>query len=234
MSTRLLGMTLACASMAATTLVLAQSDEAERVNKSATVLQEIMSAPDKAIPASVLKKAEAIAVFPGTIKGGLGRWRASWQGHRERSTPPIRQVVQSRIPHHDRRKLRSPDRRRADRHRAGRRNKAGIDKLLADKFKVGGDASVAAGPVGRGTEASTDIKMTAEILSYSRARGLFAGVSLEGSSITEDDDANQRYYGRAVHNREITGLTGKPVGTSGATSAAGAEPGSSVLDKYTK
>ena len=82
-------------------------------------------------------------------------------------------------------------------------NRDGVEKLLKNEFKIGGDASVAAGPVGRGTEASTDIQLTAEILSYSRARGLFAGVSLEGSSIREDEDANQRYYGRPLHNRDI-------------------------------
>ena len=88
-------------------------------------------------------------------------------------------------------------------------NKEGIEKLMRNEFKIGGDASVAAGPVGRGTSASTDIQLTAEILSYSRARGLFAGVSLEGSSIHEDEDANQRYYGRPLHNREIAGFGDK-------------------------
>lgn len=234
MSRRLLGVTLACVSVAATTLVLAKSDEAERVSKSATVLQEIMSAPDKAIPASVLKKAEAIAVFPGTLKGGLAVGAQHGKG-----------IVSVR--HRPSGKWSNPGFLTMTGGSFGAQigaeqidivlvvmNKEGIDKLLADKFKIGGDASVAAGPVGRGTEASTDIKMTAEILSYSRARGLFAGVSLEGSSITEDDDANQRYYGRAVHNREITGLAGKPVGTSGATSPAGADTWFQVLDKYTK
>ena len=72
MSRRILGMTLACASLVAATGLFAQSEEAERVRKSATVLEEIMRAPDKAIPTSVLKNAEAIAVFPGTLKGGLG------------------------------------------------------------------------------------------------------------------------------------------------------------------
>ena len=103
-------------------------------------------------------------------------------------------------------------------------NRDGVEKLLKNEFKVGGDASVAAGPVGRGTEASTDIQLTAEILSYSRARGLFAGVSLEGSSIREDEDANQRYYGRPLHNRDIV-LPNTVVGTGGSTRPDGT-PGS--------
>ena len=107
MSRRLLGMTLACASVAATTLVLAKSDEAERVSKSATVLQEIMSAPDKAIPASVLKKAEAIAVFPGTLKGGLAVGAQHGKGIVSVRHRLSGKWSESRIPDHDRWKLRS-------------------------------------------------------------------------------------------------------------------------------
>jgi len=233
MSRRILGMTLACASLVAGTGLLAQSDEAERVRKAATVLEEIMRAPDKAIPTSVLKNAEAIAVFPGTLKGGLGVG-----AHHGKGILSVR--------HRDAGKWSDPAFLTMTGGSFGAQiggeqidivlvvvNQGGVEKLLGDKFKIGGDASVAAGPVGRGTEASTDIKMTAQILSYSRARGLFAGVSLNGTSITEDDDANLRYYGRAVHNREITAMSDKTVGTSGETKTSAAE-WFQLLDKYTK
>ena len=223
MSRRILGMTLACASLVAATGLFAQSEEAERVRKSATVLEEIMRAPDKAIPTSVLKNAEAIAVFPGTLKGGLGVG-----AHHGKGILSVR--------HRDAGKWSDPAFLTMTGGSFGAQiggeqidivlvvvNQGGVEKLLGDKFKIGGDASVAAGPVGRGTEASTDIKMTAQILSYSRARGLFAGVSLNGTSITEDDDANLRYYGRAVHNREITEMSDKKVGTSGETKTSAAE-----------
>ena len=79
----------------------------------------------------------------------------------------------------------------------------GLQQLLKNQFKIGGDASVAAGPVGRDAEASTDIQMRAKILSYSRTRGLFAGITLKGSSIGQDRDANERFYGRAYKSTEI-------------------------------
>lgn len=82
-------------------------------------------------------------------------------------------------------------------------NKKGMDRLLSTKFTLGGEASVAAGPVGRSAEAKTDAAMTAEILAYSRARGVFAGIALEGSTLREDEDANRELYGKAVTNREI-------------------------------
>ena len=88
-------------------------------------------------------------------------------------------------------------------------NKRGVDALLSSKVKLGGNASVAAGPKGRNLEASTDVSMRAEILSYSRARGLFAGVSLEGTSLRPDDDANKDVYGRKLTARRI--VTGAPV-----------------------
>ena len=211
MSRRVLGLSIACLAVAGSQLVLAQTDEAERVRKSATVLEEIMDAPDKAIPAPVLKKAEAVVVFPGTLKGGLGVG-----AHHGRGIISVR--------HHDRGKWSDPG--------FLSMNRDGVEKLLKNEFKIGGDASVAAGPVGRGTEASTDIQLTAEILSYSRARGLFAGVSLEGSSIREDEDANRRYYGRPLHNRDIV-LAKTVVGTSGSTRP---EPDTwfRVLNRYAK
>jgi len=89
-------------------------------------------------------------------------------------------------------------------------NNRGMDALLNSKVKLGADASAAAGPKGRNAEASTDATLRAEILSYSRARGLFAGVSLEGTSIRPDNDANAYVYGRKLTAREI--VTGRPIG----------------------
>jgi lipid-binding SYLF domain-containing protein len=89
-------------------------------------------------------------------------------------------------------------------------NKRGVDALLSSKVKLGGNASAAAGPMGRNLEASTDATMRAEILSYSRARGLFAGVSLEGTSLRPDDDASEQVYGRKMTARNI--VTGKRIG----------------------
>jgi lipid-binding SYLF domain-containing protein len=86
-------------------------------------------------------------------------------------------------------------------------NQKGMSRLLTNKFTLGGDASIAAGPVGRSAKAQTDAAMTAEILSYSRSRGLFAGVSLSGATLREDDSANKDMYGKALTNREI--LSGK-------------------------
>jgi len=86
-------------------------------------------------------------------------------------------------------------------------NEKGMNRLLSSKFTLGADATIAAGPVGRSAEAATDAAMTAEILSYSRSRGLFAGVSLKGATLREDDSANKDLYGKALANREI--LSGK-------------------------
>jgi lipid-binding SYLF domain-containing protein len=82
-------------------------------------------------------------------------------------------------------------------------NKGGMDKLLESKFTLGGAAEVAAGPVGRGSTAQTDVKMTAKMLSYSRSRGVFAGISLEGATLREDLDENEQLYGSKYSNRSI-------------------------------
>ena len=103
-------------------------------------------------------------------------------------------------------------------------NQKGVDRLLSTKFTLGGDATAAAGPVGRSTQAETDAAMTAEILTWSRARGLFAGVSLNGSTLREDEDWNREMYGKAVKNREIvTGDVKPPIA---------AAPLTDLLNKY--
>ena len=93
-------------------------------------------------------------------------------------------------------------------------NQGAIDKLLSSKFTIGGDASVAAGPVGRTSSAKTDAQLHAELLSYSRARGLFAGVSLDGATMRPDDDANKDMYGRKMSNQEVVLGNVKPPRTA--------------------
>jgi lipid-binding SYLF domain-containing protein len=103
-------------------------------------------------------------------------------------------------------------------------NKKGMDRLLATKFTLGGEAAAAAGPVGRGTQAETDAAMTAEILTWSRARGLFAGISLKGSTLREDKDWNKELYGKEITNKEII--------TKGAAAPAAAGELMSELNRF--
>jgi lipid-binding SYLF domain-containing protein len=214
MKTTILMLTV-CMSLTATAPAFAQADEAERVADAATVFNEIMAVPEKAIPDKILQNADAIAVFPSTLKGGFGFGVHRGKGiisRRNRQTgewtaPGFLTLTGGSF----------------GAQIGGQAidlvlvvmNQNGLDSLLESEFKIGGDASVAAGPVGRGVEASTDIQMKAEILSYSRARGLFAGVSLNGSAIQEDEDANRAFYGRPVRNAQIVDESPRPVGTSG-------------------
>jgi lipid-binding SYLF domain-containing protein len=103
-------------------------------------------------------------------------------------------------------------------------NKKGRDRLLSTKFTVGGEAAAAAGPVGRATQAETDAAMTAEILTWSRARGLFAGISLKGSTLREDKDWNKELYGKDITNKELV--------TTGAAAPAGAADLLAELNRY--
>lgn len=178
-------------------------DEIKRIADAGTVLNEIMGAPDKAIPQSVLEKAEGIAVFPSMLKGGIGIGASRGRGIlsvRDKKTggwsnPAFLTVTGGSI---------------------GAQfgvqaidlvlvinNQRGLEQLVKNQFKVGADAAVAAGPVGRDASASTDIQMRAQILSYSRSRGLFAGVTLNGSTIRQDRDANERLYGVGYRTGQI-------------------------------
>lgn len=185
------------------TTTFGQSDEADRVAESALVLSEIMDAADAGVPKSVLDKAEAIAVFPSTIKGAFIVGGSRGRG-----------VISGRVPKTDR--WSAPAFLTLTGGSLGLQiggqatdlvlivmNSRGLDKLAQNNFKIGGDASVAAGPVGREATASTDATFRAEILSYSRARGLFAGISLTGSTIRRDRDANEVLYGVAYNTRQI-------------------------------
>jgi lipid-binding SYLF domain-containing protein len=184
-------------------IALAQTDQADRVREATTVFGEIMAAEDKAIPASVLGKAEAIAVFPSTLKGGFifgahrgrGVISARAAGSRRWTTPAFLTVTGGSF----------------GAQIGGQAvdivlvimNRRGLEQLLQNEFKIGADASVAAGPVGRYAEASTDVQLRAEILSYSRSRGLFAGITLQGSTVSEDADSNEAFYGRRLRTRQI-------------------------------
>jgi lipid-binding SYLF domain-containing protein len=183
-----------------------QSDIQKRIDASAKVLNEIMGTPDKAIPDKVMKDAKCIAVIPSMVKiavgfGGShgkgvascrtenGEWSApapititggSWGLQLGGQAVDLVMIVT---------------------------NDQGMQHLLADKFKIGADASAAAGPVGRDAGADTDWKMKAEVLTYSRARGIFAGIDLNGSSMRQDKDETRTLYGKFVPFSDI--LEGK-------------------------
>jgi SH3 domain-containing YSC84-like protein 1 len=176
----------------------------DRVQSSATVLDEIMSAPDKAIPEEVLGSAECVAIVPSLLKGGFiigaryGRGVASCRTEKGWSAPAFFTVSGGSF----------------GLQIGGQAidlvllimNKEGMKNLLSSKFEVGADASAAAGPVGRHAEGNTDWKMKAQVLTYSRARGIFAGLTLNGAVIKQDKDSTRQFYGRMVPFK--TSLTG--------------------------
>src|ERR1700675_13827 len=183
-----------------------QSDIEKRLDASARVLNEVMAVPDKAIPDKVMHDAKCIAVVPSMVKiavgfGGShgkgvatcrtesGAWSApapititggSWGLQLGGQAVDLVMVIM---------------------------NDDGMQHLLSSKFKLGADASAAAGPVGRDAAADSDIKMRAEVLTYSRARGLFAGIDLSGAALTQDKDETRLLYGSFMPFSEI--LSGK-------------------------
>jgi len=199
-----------------------ESDVAKRIDASAKVLNEIMATPDKAIPDKVMRDAKCIAVVPSMVKIAVGfggnhgkgvatcrtesGWSApapititggSWGLQLGGQAIDLVMVVM---------------------------NDQGMEHLLSSKFKLGADASAAAGPVGRDAAADTDLKMRAEVLTYSRARGLFAGIDLSGSALTQDKDETRLLYGKFVPFSDI--LNGKVRAT------ADSEPFLSAVRKY--
>ncbi len=175
-----------------------------RLQAAATVLNEIMAAPDKGIPSDILGSAKCVAVVPSLLKGGFVvggahgrgmatcRTAAGWSAPAPLTTTGGSIGLQIGCQAVDLVMVLMNDR--------------GMQALLTSKFKLGADASVAAGPVGRHTEGSTDWKLRAEVLTYSRARGLFAGISFNGAVIKQDEDATRELYGRMVDFKSI--LTG--------------------------
>jgi len=186
------------------TALFAADKEQERLENAGTVMQEVMNVPDN-IPQELLEKAECIVVFPSVMKGAFivggsygrgamvcrtgehfsGPWGAPAMYALEggslgfqiggQATDLILLVMNNR----------------------------GVNSLLNSKVKLGADASVAAGPKGRDASANTDAYLRAEILSYSRSRGLFAGISLAGSTVRPDNDANEEIYGRKITAKDI-------------------------------
>jgi SH3 domain-containing YSC84-like protein 1 len=189
-----------------------QTDIEKRIDASATVLNEIMGTPDKAIPDKIMNDAKCIAVIPSMVKIALvfggnhgkgiatcrtsGGWSApapititggSWGLQLGGQAVDLVMIVT---------------------------NDQGMQHLLSSKFKLGADASAAAGPVGRDAAADTDWKMKAEVLTYSRARGVFAGIDLNGSAITQDKDETKILYGKTWPFASIlSGKVPKPAGS---------------------
>ena len=204
--TRLIAATLAAAVLASfPEATLAQqsdeSDEARRVREASVVFGEIMTAEDEAIPRALLGDAEGIAVFPGTLRAGFifggmrgrgilsARTESGWSASAFLTLTGGSFGLQI----------------------GGQavdliliiRNRRGLENLVSNQFKLGADAAVAAGPLGREAEASTDLQLRAQILSYSRSRGLFAGVTVNGSTVRQDQDANERFYGQRLETQQL-------------------------------
>ena len=185
------------------TLAQSTSNEEKRVTDAAAVLETLVRAPDQEIPDYILERAEAIVVIPTLVKGGFivgaqhgrgimsvrdretSKWSApgfialtggsvGWQIGVQ-SVDLVLLVM----------------------------NREGVKDLLDNEFKLGANASVAAGPLGRQGEASTDASLSAQILAYSRAKGLFAGLALEGASLRIDRDANEKFYGKNIATDEM-------------------------------
>jgi len=200
------------------------SKEEERLTQAAAAFGEIMSAPDKGIPGDLLNKADCVVIIPGMKKGGFivgGRYGKGLVSCRNKAktgwgAPAMLEMGGGSV---------------------GLQigasaidvvmlvmERGGMDSLLKDKFTLGGDASVAGGPVGRATTAETDAAMKAKILSYSRSRGVFAGLELKGATLNQDGNANKALYGREIDAVDILG--GK------VTTPAAAKPVVDILTKY--
>ena len=185
------------------TLLSAASDAPKRLQSAAGALKEVMDIPEKSIPQDLLNKAECIVIVPDLKKGafiigakyGKGFVSCRKKGGVGWSAPGAVRIEGGSI----------------GLQIGGSEmdlfmlvmNERGVDRLLSTKFTLGGDATVAASPVGRSTQAETDARFTAEILTWSRSRGLFAGISLSGATLREDEDWNIDLYGKKITNREI-------------------------------
>jgi lipid-binding SYLF domain-containing protein len=198
--------------------------DAERIKDAALVLTEMAGSADNEIPQSLLAKAKCVVVIPGVKKAALGiggqfgrgyiscrtanpaGWSAPGAVHIEGASFGLQiggsetDVLMTVM------------------------NDRGVERLLSNKFTLGADASLAAGPVGRQASAQTDATMRAEMLAWSRSRGVFAGIALQGSTLREDDSENEWLYGAKISNREIV--------TGGKGAPAAAEPLMAALRKY--
>lgn len=182
-----------------------REDDVERLEDAAIVLNEMMAAPDSAVPAEIMQSAKCIAVIPSMLKGGFivgasyGKGVATCRVEEGWSAPAFFKLEGGSFGFQI----------------GGQAvdlvmvitNEAGMRALLSSKFKLGADASVAAGPVGRHAEGMTDWKMRAHVLTYSRARGAFAGIAVNGAYVRQHDNDTRDYYGKIVSFRAI--LSGK-------------------------
>ena len=182
----------------------AQKDENDRIKNSGKVMSEILNIPDD-IPSDILDKAECVIVLPSVIKFAIGFGGSYGRG-----------VMSCRSGKNFSGRWSAPSMMALEGGSIGFQlggqatdfvllvmNRRGADSILTSKVKLGGDVSAAAGPKGRSATASTDVTMRAEILSYSRSRGLFAGISLAGSTLRPDNDGNERLYGKGVTAQDI-------------------------------
>ena len=179
-----------------------RADSVKRLQKSQVVFNEIMKTPDKGIPEDLLDKCECIGIVPDLKKGGLGIGGKYGRGvlmcrkqDRSWTAPSFISIEGGSVGF-----------------QIGFSsidvvmlimNRKGVEKLLGDKFTIGADATAAAGPVGRQAAAQTDAKLDAEILTYSRAKGLFAGVALDGATLRQDKDDIKDFYGAEIDARKI-------------------------------
>jgi len=210
--------------VAASSLMLAKDKTAERLDDAADVMKEIMDTADKGIPQDLLNKAQCIVIVPGLKKGAFivgGKYGKGFVNCRKESgegwtAPAAIRVEGGSVGFQI----------------GGAEtdvvmlvmNERGMKKLLTSKFTLGGEGEVAAGPVGRNASAQTDALMHAEMLSWSRSRGVFAGISLQGATLREDLDDNKEMYGQGYANADILKGT-VPVPASG-------QKLNSLLDKY--
>jgi lipid-binding SYLF domain-containing protein len=204
-------------------LLCAASDAPQRIQAAADAFKEVMDVPDKAIPQDLLNKAQCVVVVPGLKKGAFiigGQYGKGFVSCRKKgvgwSAPAAVRVEGGSVGF-----------------QIGGvetdvfmlvMNEKGMNRLLSTKFTLGAEASVAAGPVGRNAQAQTDAAMTAEILTWSRQRGLFGGVALTGATLREDSDWNNELYGRNITNREIL--------TTGVATPQSASAFIATLNKY--
>jgi lipid-binding SYLF domain-containing protein len=196
-----------------TGVLFGADDAVRRLHDAAEVITDVMGTSDKAIPQDLFDKAECLVIVPGVKKAAFivgGKYGRGFISCRHRETGGWSAPAAVRV-------------------EGGSfgfqigasetdvvmavMNRRGADKLMESKFTLGADASVAAGPVGRTTSADTDALMTAEILTWSRARGVFAGIALNGATLRPDDDTNKQLYGTVTSNREIIAHAKPPAGS---------------------
>jgi SH3 domain-containing YSC84-like protein 1 len=192
-------------------MMMAKEDTEQRLNAAADVLSDMFHASDKGIPQDLINKSQCVVVIPGMKKGafivgakyGKGFVMCRRAGGTGWSAPAAIRVEGGSVGFQI----------------GGSEqdvillvmNRTGMERLLKDQFTLGGEGTVSAGPLGRDASAQTDAMMRAEMLSYSRSRGVFAGISLQGATLRQDDDADVELYGHKISNREIlTGAVAPP------------------------